>query len=189
MLKENEPHKFGFPSCLISLSHRMEWTRPDPSYGVIVAFGELKPSNKPHYADYARLFMSAWLHCVEILIFETGFCVGIYNRDGVTFSSIFDMFEDTETLIRVVRSVGCSFSAEELGFDPTVHVLFLSDLETQKLAGNITSRYPSAVVSPCGNDLRQWYTIGPPRLFHFWALVPTSGLCVIRKIRTCEGTR
>jgi hypothetical protein len=125
MLEENEHHTFGFPSCLISLSHRMEWTRPDPSYGVIVAFGELKHSNKPHYADYARLFMSAWLHCVEILIFETGFCVGIYNRDGVTFSSIFDMFEDTETLIRVVRSLGCSLSAEELGFDPTVHVLFL----------------------------------------------------------------
>jgi hypothetical protein len=89
---------------------------------VIDAFGELKLSNKPQSADYARLFMSPWLFCFGILIFGTGFCVGICDRDGVsvTFSPVFDMFEDTESLIRVVRSLtlGSSLSIEEFGFDP-----------------------------------------------------------------------
>ena len=112
----------------------------------------------------ARPFM---LFCVGILIFETGFCVGIYDRDGITFSPIFDMFEDTATLIRVVRALGCNLSVEELGFDPTVRVL--TDLETQRLTGN--TKYPSAVVSSCGNDSRQWCTIGPP----IWASLSLLG--------------
>ena len=103
----------------------------------------------------ARPFM---LFCVGILIFGTGFCVGIYDRDGITFSPVFDMFEDTATLIRVVRTLGCNLSVEDLGLDPTVRVL--TDLETQRLTGN--TKYPSAVVSSCGNDPRRWCTIGPP---------------------------
>ena len=77
------------------------------------------------------------LFCVGILIFGTGFCVGIYDRDGVTSSPVFDMFEDTDTLILVVRTLGCNLSVEELGFDLTIRVL--SDLETQKLTGNTES--------------------------------------------------
>ncbi|KAF8803262.1 hypothetical protein BYT27DRAFT_6741031 [Phlegmacium glaucopus] len=36
--------------------------------------------------------------CVVILIFGTGFCVGIYDRDGVTFPLVFDMFRDKKPL-------------------------------------------------------------------------------------------
>jgi hypothetical protein len=187
MLKADEPHTFGFPSCSpdltisphgIDASNSKLWRDRD-------AFGEVKPSNKQgpkpatsgtippivtQSADYARLFMSArpfMLFCVGILIFGTGFCVGIYDRDGITFSPIFDMFEDTATLIRVVRTLGCNLSVEELGFDPTVRVL--TDLETQRLTGN--TKYPSAVVSSCGNDSRQWCTIGPP----IWASLSLLG--------------
>ena len=76
------------------------------------------------------------LFCVGILIFGTGFWVEIYNRDGVTFPLVFDMFEGTDTLIMiwVVWTLGCNLSVEEIGFDPTVRVL--TDLETQKLTGN-----------------------------------------------------
>ena len=178
MLKADEPHTFGFPSCSpdltisphgIDASKSKLWRDRD-------AFGEVKPSNKQgpkpassgtippivtQSADYARLFMSArpfMLFCVGILIFGTGFCVGIYDRDGITFSPLFDMFEDTATLIRVVRTLGCNLSVEELGLDPTVRVL--TDRETQRLTVN--TEYPSAVVSSCGNDSRQWCTIGPP---------------------------
>jgi len=95
------------------------------------------PSIVTQSADYARLFMSArpfMVFCVGILIFGTGFCVGIYNRDdGVTFPVF-----NTETFIRVVRTLGCNFSVEELGFDPTDRVL--TGLETQRLmSGNVTS--------------------------------------------------
>ena len=179
MLKADEPHTFGFPSCSpdftisphdVDASRSKLWRDRD-------AFGEVKPLKKQgpkpaiagtispivtQSADYARLFMSArplMLFCVGILIFGTEFCVGIFDRDGVTFSPAYDMFQDTETFIRVVRSLACNLSIQELGFDPTVRVL--TDMEAQKLTGN-TGGYPHAVVPSGGNDHRMWCTIGPP---------------------------
>ena len=179
LLKADEPHTFGFPSCSpditisqhgIDASRSKLWRDRD-------AFGEVKPLNKQgpkpattgtilpivtQSADYARLFMSArpfMLFCVGILIFGTEFCVGIFDRDGITFSPAYDMFQDTETFIRVVRSLACNLSIEELGFDPTVRIL--TDAVTRKLTGS-TEGYPHAVVSSGGSDPRQWCTIGPP---------------------------
>src|SRR5258705_12608231 len=77
------------------------------------------------------------------------------------------MLEDTATLIRVMRTLGCNLSVEVLGFDPIVRVS--TDLETQRLTVN--TEYPSAVVSFCGNDSRQWCTIGPP----IWASLSLFG--------------
>jgi len=137
------------------------------------AFLEVKPSNRQgpkegtivqvvaQSADYARLFMSArpfMLFCVGILVFGTEFCVGIFDRDGITFSPIYDMFKNTPYFIRLVRSVSHHLTITELGSDPTV--LVLDDLETQRLTGGQT--YPSAVVSAIGKDSRKWCTIGPP---------------------------
>ncbi|KAF8804950.1 hypothetical protein BYT27DRAFT_7169707 [Phlegmacium glaucopus] len=178
ILKADVPHTFGFPSCSPDITvspHGVEasksklWRHRD-------AFGEVKPTkNQGPYsgmsdtipaivtqsADYARLFMSArpfMLFCVGILIFGTEFCVAIFDRGGVTLSPAYDMFEDMETFIRVVRSIACNLSIVELGFDPTVCVL--TDKATQRLTGN--SKYPSAVISSCGSDPREWCTIGPP---------------------------
>lgn len=179
MLKPNEPHTFGFPSCSPDLtitsgenmSKSKKWRDRD-------AFGEVKLSIKQgpkptiagmipnivtQSADYACLFMSArpfLLFCVGIMIFGTKFCVGIFDRDGITFSPIYDMFEDTETLIRLVRSLLCNLCMEKLGSDPTVHTLDPS--ETQRLAGQHSRGFPSAVVSSVGNDHHLWCTIGPP---------------------------
>ncbi|GLB41613.1 hypothetical protein LshimejAT787_1002130 [Lyophyllum shimeji] len=182
MLKPEEPHTFGFPSCSpdiiitpygVKASTSKQWRDRD-------AFGEVKPSNKQRpkpatagtipdiviqSANYARLFMSCrpfMLFCVGILIFGTEFSVGIFDRDGITFSPAYDMFKDTEMFIRVVRSMACNLSIQELGSDPTVTVL--DDDETRRLNG-ITARgrvYPSAVVTSVGNDPRKWCTIGPP---------------------------
>jgi hypothetical protein len=178
MLKADDYDTFGLPRVSPDLTISPEgvdaacskkWRDRD-------AFGEVKPSNKQgpkpalpgsippivtQCADYARLFMSArpfMLFCVGILIFGTEFCVGIFDRDGVTFSPIYDMFKDTEILVRVVRSLGCELSIEELGLDPTVELL--TDEETTKLTGqSAEDTYPSALVS-CGG--RQWCTIGSP---------------------------
>lgn len=179
MLKADEPHTFGFPSCSpditissygIEASKSKLWRHRD-------AFGEVKPSNRQRpkpttpgtipeivtqSADYARLLMSArpfMLFCVGILISGTEFCVGIFDRDGVTFSPAYDMFEDTEVLVRVVHSLACSLSIEELGSDPTARVLSVS--ETLALTSN-TETYSSAVLASGGSDFRKWCTIGPP---------------------------
>ncbi|KAF8154975.1 hypothetical protein B0H34DRAFT_718887 [Crassisporium funariophilum] len=71
------------------------------------------------------------LLCVGILIFGTEFCVGIFDCDGVIFSPTYDMFENTDILVRVALSLACTLSIEELGFDPTVQVL--SNQETKEL--------------------------------------------------------
>ncbi|KAF8072220.1 hypothetical protein FPV67DRAFT_1623101 [Lyophyllum atratum] len=184
MLKPQESHTFGFQSyspdiiispCGVNASTSKKWRDRD-------AFGEVKPSNKQRpkpatagtipsivtqSADYARLFMSCrpfMLFCVGILISGTEFTVGIFDRDGITFSPAYDMFGDTQMFIRVVRSMACNLSIQELGSDPTVTVL--DDDETRRLSGISDARqvpvYPSAVVRSIGNDPRKWCTIGPP---------------------------
>ncbi|KAF8072224.1 hypothetical protein FPV67DRAFT_1623110 [Lyophyllum atratum] len=184
MLKPQESHTFGFQSCSpdiiispygVNASRSRKWRDRD-------AFGEVKPSNKQRpkpategeipsivaqSAEYARLFMSSkpfMLFCVGILIFGTEFSVGIFDRDGITFSPAYDLFEDTEVFIRVVRSMACNLSIQELGSDPTVTVL--DDDETRRLIGITDARqvpvYPSAVVTSVGKDSRRWCTIGPP---------------------------
>ncbi|KAF8971192.1 hypothetical protein BDZ97DRAFT_1914201 [Flammula alnicola] len=182
MLKADEPHTFGFPSCSPDIT--ITTSNPhgvDPSKSKLWrhrdGFGEVKPSKKQgpkpaiagkipplltQAADYARLFMSArpfMLFCVGILIFGTEFCVGIFDRDGITLSPIYDMFDNTEIFIRVVRSMACHLTINELGLDPTVRVL--TDLETQNLTKS-RQKYPSAVMTSVGNDPRRWCTIGPP---------------------------
>ncbi|KDR72581.1 hypothetical protein GALMADRAFT_1343166 [Galerina marginata CBS 339.88] len=173
MLKADEPHTFGFPSVSpditlavegVDASNSRKWLDRD-------GFGEVKPTKKQgpkrstagtippivtQCADYARLFMSArpfMLFCVGILIFGTEFCIGIFDRDGITFSPIYDMFERPDVLVRVVRSLACDLSIEELGSDPTVSVL--TDDETQTLTGQ--KKYPSAIVTSVGNDPRKWF--------------------------------
>ena len=175
MLKPDEPHTLGFtsrsPDLIITklgsdASRSKLWRDRD-------AFLEVKPSKHQRpkkgtiaqvvaqSADYARLFMAArpfMLFCVGILVFGTEFCVGIFDRDGITFSPIYDMFENTAYFVRLVRSVSHHLTITELGSDPTV--LVLDDSETRRLTGEQT--YPSAVVSGIGNDPRKWCTIGPP---------------------------
>ncbi|KAF8072218.1 hypothetical protein FPV67DRAFT_1667650 [Lyophyllum atratum] len=182
MLKPQESHTFGFQSCSpditispygVNASTSKKWRDRD-------AFGEVKPSNqqrpKPaaagtipsivtQSAEYARLFMCCrpfMLFCVGILISGTEFCVGIFDREGITFFPAYDMFEDTEVFIRVVRSMACNLSIQELGSDPTVTVL--DDDETRRLSGISDARrvpvYPSAVVTSVGKDSRKWCTIG-----------------------------
>ena len=179
MLKADELHTFGFPSCSpdITISQHGIDTSRSKLWRDRDAFGEVKPLKKQgpkpaitgtipaivtQSADYARLFMSArpfMLFCVGILIFGTEFSVGIFDRNGITFSPAYDMFQDTETFICVVLSLACNLSIEEIGFDPTVRVL--TDAETQQLTGS-TEGYPHAVVSSGGSDPRQTCTIGPP---------------------------
>lgn len=180
MLKPTEGHTKGFANCSPDLTISVMGSKTSTSklWRHRDAFGEVKPSKKQgpkavygtaipsivtQSADYARLFMSSrpfMLFCVGILIFGTNFCVGIFDRDSIVFSPIHDMFEDTETFIRVVRTMACNLTIEELGSDPTVHVL--SDTETKNLGDSRTNDYPSVVLSPVGNDSRKWCTIGPP---------------------------
>ncbi|THH18765.1 hypothetical protein EW146_g2269 [Bondarzewia mesenterica] len=115
-------------------------------------------------ADYARLHMSARpfaLFSVGLLIYGSGFCVGIFDRAGVTLSPPKDMWDDTEEFIRVVRSLACELTAVELGQDPSVREL--DRPTTERLTGLTGDEfYPSFLVDPIGDDGRRWCTIGHP---------------------------
>jgi len=45
------------------------------------------------------------LFCIGILIFGTEFYVGIFDRDGVLFSPIHDMFEATNVLFAALAAL------------------------------------------------------------------------------------
>ena len=152
------------------------------------AFAEIKPSTKQgpkpskldgttilsivlQCADYARLHMSArpfQLFSVGLLIFGSHFCVGIFDRDGVTFSPISDMWRETDRFIRVVRRMACDMSLLDLGQDPTVTLLSPSSVESmafESLPRSILQDvpvFPSYSISMGGDDSRRWCTVGPP---------------------------
>ncbi|ETW80096.1 hypothetical protein HETIRDRAFT_419686 [Heterobasidion irregulare TC 32-1] len=117
-------------------------------------------------ADYARLFVSArpfMLFSVGLLIFGSGFCVAIFDRDGITFSPQLDMWEDTKDFIRVIHALSCQLTDAELGQDPTVYEL---DRSTAKrlIGAQDSSFYPSYIIKPIAEDTQQrfWCTIGSP---------------------------
>ncbi|THH07610.1 hypothetical protein EW146_g9263 [Bondarzewia mesenterica] len=115
-------------------------------------------------ADYARLYMSARpfvLFSFGLLIFGSEFCVGIFDRDGVTFSPKRDMWKNTNDFIRVIRSMACELTTVELGQDPTVYELD-SSIAQHPVGQTDKNNYPSYVISPVGSDRRQWCTIGCP---------------------------
>ncbi|PPQ92803.1 hypothetical protein CVT25_004061 [Psilocybe cyanescens] len=142
LLKADEPHMAGksrtcpdltvAPADTKVLTSR-DWAHRDAFGEVTVtrSRGPKAPSGKPileivaQRADYARLFLAGrpfMLFCVGILIFGTEFCVGMFDRDGVTFSPVHDMFKAPEAFVRVVHSITHNLSIQALGLDPTVEI-------------------------------------------------------------------
>jgi hypothetical protein len=130
-------------------------------------------------ADYARLHLSArpfQLFSVGLLIFGAKFCVAIFDRAGVMFSPIHDMWEDTETFVRVIRSLTCQLSSVELGQDPTVTILPDPQHEawrnqTKDLGRETPKDFPTFVITMGGPSGPSWYTIGLP----IWTSVSLLG--------------
>lgn len=130
-------------------------------------------------ADYARLHLSGrpfQLFSVGLLIFGSQFCVAIFDRAGVLFSPIHDMWEDIETFIRVIRSLTCHLSSTELGQDPTVTTLPDNQHEkwrneTKGLGRVAPKDFPTFVITMGGPSSPSWFTIGLP----IWTSVSLLG--------------
>ena len=130
-------------------------------------------------ADYARLHLSArpfQLFSIGLLIFGSEFCVAIFDRAGVLFSPIHDMWKDTEIFIRVIRSLTCHLSSVELGQDPTVTTLPDQQHEiwrnqTKDLGREAPKDFPTFVITMGGPSGPSWYTIGLP----IWTSVSLLG--------------
>lgn len=93
-------------------------------------------------ADYARLHMSArpfLLFSIGVLICGSDFCVGIFDRDGITFSPVYNMWDSLTDgppiFIRLIRSLTCNLSSVEMGVDPTV--VELDEPASRRLIGPI----------------------------------------------------
>ncbi|KAF8816214.1 hypothetical protein BYT27DRAFT_7333558 [Phlegmacium glaucopus] len=121
-------------------------------------------------ADYAQLHLSArpfQLFSVGLLIFGSEFCVAIFDRAGVLFSPVHDMWQDTEVFIRVIRSLTCHLSSVELGQDPTVTTLpdqqhKIWKNQTRDLGRDAPKDFPTFVIMMGGPGSPSWYTIGLP---------------------------
>ncbi|GJJ15479.1 hypothetical protein Clacol_009757 [Clathrus columnatus] len=77
-------------------------------------------------ADYARLHLTCrpfQLFSIGLLIFGKQFCVAIFDRDGVQFSPIHDLWDNLDILIRIIRRMTHEMSPVDLGQDPNVNIL------------------------------------------------------------------
>lgn len=129
-------------------------------------------------ANFARLHMSARpfsLFSIGLMIPGSSFSAGIFDHDGVTVSPVHPLWdpntrqlddEGIQIFIRLIRSVACVLSDEEIGHDPTVTEIKLTD-------GS-----PAYICSLGGSEseeddinTRRWCTVGPP----FWRSVSYTG--------------
>jgi hypothetical protein len=130
-------------------------------------------------ADHARLLHSGQpfqLFAFGLLIFGSEFCVAVFDRDGVLFSPIHDMWKDISVFIRVIRSLTCHLSDMELGQDPTVTTLSTREhliwIDQAKELGHLApADFPTFVISMGGSSNRSWKTTG----FPIWTSVSLLG--------------
>ncbi|KAF4600611.1 hypothetical protein EYR38_005250 [Pleurotus pulmonarius] len=140
-------------------------------------------------ADYARLHLSAdpfRVFSVGLLIYGFTFMVGIYDQDGVCLSAPYHLRDNLDVFIRVVYQLGHGLTDAELGRDPTVEELRLSQEDPLRLTLNgivnervdaVKSRtFPSYKITLKTSDTYSmegarkrietgettWVTIGPP---------------------------
>lgn len=116
----------GRKSVLWRHIHGFYKVKPTPQQGPKATGPKVVKPLVCQAADYARLHLSTQpfqLFSVGLLVFGSQFCAAIFDCAGVLFSPIHDMWKDTETFIRVIRSLTCLLSSVELGQDPTVTTL------------------------------------------------------------------
>ncbi|KAH8094549.1 hypothetical protein BXZ70DRAFT_947969 [Cristinia sonorae] len=102
--------------------------RPLASQGLIPKGSDKTkvPQTLAQTADYARLHMSSrpfQLFTVALVICGSKFVVAIFDRDGVTVSTDYDMWEDTAIFVRVVLQITSRLSPIQLGTYPSVQEL------------------------------------------------------------------
>ncbi|KAL0960122.1 hypothetical protein HGRIS_011763 [Hohenbuehelia grisea] len=141
-------------------------------------------------AEYGCLHLSSrpfQLFSVAVVISGSKFVVVIFDRDGATVSSDFDMWSDTEVFVKVIRQIACGLSPIELGADPSVQELEISSPLYQEIRKKSAALqvlpesfdFPSYRIT-CPRQLHphsetpfatthevpwvsnQWVTIGPP---------------------------
>ncbi|CDO72548.1 hypothetical protein BN946_scf184983.g31 [Trametes cinnabarina] len=128
-------------------------------------------------ANYASVHLSARpfsVFSVSIMIFGCDFCIAIFDRGGAQVSPIYNMFNNSDTFIRVIRSVTRILSDAELGLDPSV------SLAPPPLSSS--SGGPAWIVGAVGSDKRRWCTIGPAIWSSFCLFGRATAVWPVREI-------
>ncbi|EPS93208.1 hypothetical protein FOMPIDRAFT_1056198 [Fomitopsis schrenkii] len=180
---------------------RASWHACDGFAEIKAAEEENYPPQDPRHvkdailqcADYARYHMAFrpfWIFSVTLLVTGTTFRVMIVDHEGVILSSLHSIVNDehidkerrgagamgkgAEIFIRVVRILTRGLSDHQLGHDPSVAPVTLSELSgylQRSTLADIHRRqvplagggyYPSYRIDPFGNEKRTWCTVGPP---------------------------
>ncbi|KAH9896108.1 hypothetical protein C8Q73DRAFT_789892 [Cubamyces lactineus] len=178
ILTPNQYHTLGFPkfapdfSLLRDRSLSQLPQAQQRRWCDRAGFIEVKPSNNQHAyptvaggpassllaqaADYARLHLSGRpfsVFSISLLIFGCGFCVCIFDRQGVLVSPRYHMWDDLDVFIRVVRSLTRVLDEHEVGLDPSVSPA------PHSMLPDGTEAY---IVDPVGSDPRRWCTVREP---------------------------
>lgn len=125
-----------------------------------------------HSFNYARIHMASHpfnLFSIGLMISGNVFHAGIFDCDGVSLSPEIYLWDTDSgkvdkngmrTFIKVIRSVTCVLSTEDIGHDPTVQAI-----------DDPASNVPVYRLSLGGNDTRLWQTVGAP----YWTSISYIG--------------
>ncbi|EED80726.1 predicted protein [Postia placenta Mad-698-R] len=142
--------------CVVKPSNKQSPKPGDPSN--VVSLITLQSSQYARLNACSRPFR---LFAVCLIIFGSGFCVGIFDRGGLMLSPIYDMWEHTDVFIRVIRSLTSVVIDVDLGQYPTVRPL-PNEIACAVLEQSEPPAHTSYLVEPIGDDERVWCTIGSP---------------------------
>ncbi|KAJ8463087.1 hypothetical protein ONZ45_g17706 [Pleurotus djamor] len=176
---KGEAHLSGFPAVSPDFWCGQRAVPGDPyTWRGMDSFLEVKPTSAqglvPKSADPKEV------------VSGSKFVVAIFDRDGVTVSSDYDMWQDIEVFVRVIRQITHGLSPIELGQDPSVQELpsespLFHKVRTKQVELGVppaTLSFPSYLLT-CPRQLRPrpatpfdptakswtsdlWVTIGPP---------------------------
>ncbi|GJJ15495.1 hypothetical protein Clacol_009773 [Clathrus columnatus] len=125
-------------------------------------------------AEYARAHLSLpfQLFSIGLFIFGKQFCVAIFDKDGLQFSPVYDLWDNLDILIRIIRRMCHEMSPVDFGQDPNVSILSRDDpnsvachsIATMLANGDAdlikeVSNYPTYAIDFCNVN---YYTIGFP---------------------------
>lgn len=152
------------PEQLFCLRDAFGMLKVDHTMGPSGARDSTMPEILYQSADYARLHLAARpfnLFSVGLMIAGSTFSAGIFDRDGVAYSPVTHLWSwqdgqldeaGIRLFIRLIRSLTCLLSDQDIGQDPTVETID---------SGDDVNEYPTYRFSLGGKDDRRWQTVGP----------------------------
>ncbi|GJJ15501.1 hypothetical protein Clacol_009779 [Clathrus columnatus] len=125
------PSRSGTKELEILWRHRMSFVKlkPTAAQGPKSTEEDTVTEIVAEAAEYARAHLSLpfQLFSIGLFIFGKQSCVAIFDKDGVQFSPVYDLWDNIDILIRIIRRMCHEMSPVDFGQDPNVSILSRDD--------------------------------------------------------------